>query len=490
MARRRISVDKIKEVIRYGVTTELSERAIGRALKVSCTAVTKYLECFRGSGLTWEQAQELPDSELLSVLEGNRMARTSARYERLAERFPMMVKELRRKGVTLQLLWEECLRAHPDGYQNSQFCHHFHVWRKSTEVSMHIDHKAGEKLFVDYAGDKLVIVNPDSGKEQPVETFVAILGASELTDVEASATQQGEDWIRSNERALRYCGGGTQVIVPDNLRSAVSRSDPYEPGINATFDAFAQEMPTMTNNQATLHKLDQMRLHGMARALRTSLDSQGQWTADELLAHLVDAEWDDRHERLLKAARFRYPAAIEEVDFALRRNLDQNQLLRLADCRWVGQHQDLIITGKCGSGKSFLASALGHQACLRGFRVGYHASSRLFGELRLAKADGSYVRELDKISKQALLIIDDFALEPLDALARLALLEILEDRHARASTLMVSQLPVSSWHEVIGEPTIADAIGDRIVHGAHRIDLEGDSIRKLYAERANRDPVT
>ena len=111
MARRRISVDKIKEVIRYGVTTELSERAIGRALKVSRTAVTKCLECFRGSGLTWEQAQELPDSELLSVLEGNRMARTSARYERLAERFPMMVKELRRKGVTLQLLWEEYLRA-------------------------------------------------------------------------------------------------------------------------------------------------------------------------------------------------------------------------------------------------------------------------------------------------------------------------------------------------------------------------------------------
>ena len=178
MARRRISVDKIKEVIRYGVTTELSERAIGRALKVSRTVVTKYLECFRGSGLTWEQAQELPDSELLAVLEGSRPARTSARYERLAERFPMMVKELRRKGVTLQLLWEEYLRAHPDGYQNSQFCYHFHRWRKSAEVRMHIDHKAGEKLFVDYAGDQLAIVDPDSGKEQPVATFVAILGAS------------------------------------------------------------------------------------------------------------------------------------------------------------------------------------------------------------------------------------------------------------------------------------------------------------------------
>ena len=239
MARRRISVDRIKEVIRYGVTTDLSERAIGRALKVSRTAVAKYLECFRGSGQTWEQAQELPDSELLAVLDGSRPARTSARYERLAERFPMMVKELRRKGVTLQLLWEEYLRAHPDGYQNSQFCYHFHRWRKSAEVSMHIDHKAGEKLFVDYAGDRLAIVDPDSGKEQPVETFVAILAASELTYVEASATQQSDDWTRSNERGLRYFGGSTQVIVPDNLRSAVSRSDPYEPGINAQFDAFA-----------------------------------------------------------------------------------------------------------------------------------------------------------------------------------------------------------------------------------------------------------
>ena len=112
--------------------------------------------------------------------------------------------ESTRKGVTLQLLWEEYLREHPDGYQNSQFCYHFHRWRKSAEVSMHIDHKADEKLFVDYAGDKLAIVDPDSGKEQPVETFVAILAASELTYL-ASATQQGDDWIRSKERALRGC---------------------------------------------------------------------------------------------------------------------------------------------------------------------------------------------------------------------------------------------------------------------------------------------
>ena len=136
----------------------------------------------------------------------------------------------------------------------------------------------------------------------------------------------------------------------------------------------------MTNNQATLHKLDQMRLHGMARALRTTLESSAQWTADELLAHLVDAEWDDRHarrlQRLLKAAHFRYLAAIEEVDFALSRNLDKNQLLRLADCRWVQHHQDLIITGKCGSGKE-----------LSGLRAGPPSvSARLPGRLLRGRA--------------------------------------------------------------------------------------------------------
>ena len=233
-------MERIKEVIRYGVTTDLSARAIGRAVQVSRTAVAKYLEWFRASGLTWEQTRALPDSELVRVLEGHREPRTNARHERLAERFPKMVKELRRKGVTLQLLWEEYLREHPDGYQHSQFCYHFHRWRQSAEVGMHIDHKAGEKLFVDYAGDRLAIVGREGGKQRAVETFVAILAASELTYVEASATQRSEDWIRSNERALRYCGGSPQAIIPDNLRSAVSRSDPYEPGINPQFDAFAE----------------------------------------------------------------------------------------------------------------------------------------------------------------------------------------------------------------------------------------------------------
>jgi len=247
----------------------------------------------------------------------------------------------------------------------------------------------------------------------------------------------------------------------------------------------------MNNNTATMEKLERMSLHGMARSLRTALEAGGgsQMSPEEFLSTLVDAEWDDRKDRklarLLKAARFRYRAGVEDVDFGLRRNLTKAAFLRLADCRWIKDHQSLIISGPCGSGKSFLASALGQQACIYGYRVLYCSASKLFAELKLSKADGSYLRELGKIARRDLIVVDDFGLEPLDAPSRLALLEILEDRHERASTLIASQLPVAKWHEAIGEPTIGDAICDRIVHTAHRIELKGESVRKLYAQRTS-----
>lgn len=157
--------------------------------------------------------------------------------------------------------------------------------------------------------------------------------------------------------------------------------------------------------------------------------------------------------------------------------------MRLADCRWVEDRQDLILTGPCGSGKSFLASMLGQQACIHGYTVCYWPAGKLFEQMKLCKADGTYLRELAKISKKRLLIVDDFGLEVLDTASRLILLEILEDRHGRASSVFSSQLPVSQWHQVIGDPTIGDAICDRIVHTAHRIELKGESVRKLYAHR-------
>ena len=245
----------------------------------------------------------------------------------------------------------------------------------------------------------------------------------------------------------------------------------------------------MNNNQATLQKMERMGMWGMMRSFRTSMEAgvKADFTPDELVSTLVEAEWDERQNRrltrLLKLARFRYRAGLEDIDFGLKRNLEKNLLMRLADCRWVEQHQDVILTGPCGSGKSFIASALGQQACIHGYSVAYWPAAKLFEQLKLCKADGSYLRELAKLAKKRLLVIDDFGLEVLDTAGRLFLLELLEDRHGRASTIFASQLPVSQWHQVIGEPTIADAICDRIVHTAHRIELKGESVRKLYAHR-------
>ena len=242
----------------------------------------------------------------------------------------------------------------------------------------------------------------------------------------------------------------------------------------------------MNNNHGSLQKLEMMKFYGMARAYTNTMETGvgNQFTADELVTHLVDAEWDDRHNRkltrLLKGAKFRYKASFEEIDFTRDRNMDKNQLLRLSNCQWVESHQDCILTGPTGVGKSFIASALGHQACMYGFKVGYYPCSKLFTNLRLSRADGSYLKELSMIQKLDVIILDDFGLEPLDAISRLSLLEILEDRHGRKASVFVSQLPVIDWHQVIGDPTIADAICDRIIHNAHRIELEGDSLRKTY----------
>lgn len=246
-------------------------------------------------------------------------------------------------------------------------------------------------------------------------------------------------------------------------------------------------------NEQSLEKLKQMHLYGMAKALRTSIESDKteKLTPDELVSFLVDSEWDERYNRKLirtiSNARFRYKASIEQLTFEDNR-LNKNQVMRIADCEFIKRKENLIITGSTGIGKSFLASAVGHEACSIGYKVLYHHSTKLFAKLKMAKADGSYLKELAKIEKQDLLIIDDFGIQPLDSQSRASLMEIIEDRHAKASTLFTSQLPVNKWHEAIGEQTIADAILDRIVHDAHRLELKGESMRKK--RQIKQEPLT
>lgn len=241
------------------------------------------------------------------------------------------------------------------------------------------------------------------------------------------------------------------------------------------------------NHTVTMQKLEEMRFTGFARAYRemTEAGVNREFTTDELIAHLVQAEWDDRYnrrlQRLITNARFRYQASFEEIDFSARRNLDKNLLLRLSSCDWITKNQGIIITGATGSGKSWIASALGHKGCQHGYKVLYKSCIKMFDELKIAKADGSYFKEMSKIEKMDLLILDDFGLKPLDGSQRLMLLELFEDRYGKKSTIITSQLPVNQWHAFIKEDTLADAILDRLVHSSYRIELKTEiSMRETH----------
>lgn len=234
-------------------------------------------------------------------------------------------------------------------------------------------------------------------------------------------------------------------------------------------------------NTQTLEHMKQLRLCGMYRAFEGSLLPQNTnlYTNDELIAYLLQSEWDDRQnrkiERLTKAAHFRYSAVMEAIDYDASRCLDKNQIQRFSSCNFIAQRQNILITGSTGAGKSYMASAIGHQACSLGYKVMYFNTNKLFTMLKTSKADGSYLKQINKLEKQDLLILDDFGLKALDTINRNSFMEIIEDRHG---TIRASQLPVEAWHDIIGEQTIADAILGRLVHTAHRIDIKGESMRK------------
>ncbi len=234
--------------------------------------------------------------------------------------------------------------------------------------------------------------------------------------------------------------------------------------------------PEKDRNAQSLDLMKRMNLRGMAEAFRESLGNTfaESMTPDSFLAWLLAREWDNRSqaaiERLIKAASFRDTAYVEQIDYTIQRGLNQNQMERLASLDFIRSGQCLFITGPSGTGKSFLASAIGHEACKAGMRTIYSNAAKLFGKLKVAKTKGNLQTEMRKIERSALLILDDLFLVPLDQKERALLLEIIEDRHGRKSIIISSQLPVASWYEAIGDPTIADAILDRIVHSAHRID--------------------
>lgn len=238
------------------------------------------------------------------------------------------------------------------------------------------------------------------------------------------------------------------------------------------------------NNNQTIEKLKQMRLGAMAGLhLQHLKDNRtNNTTADEYLALLTDHQWEDRQnkkiERLLKQAGFKQSANLADINYTQNRNLDKNMFDRLATLNFISRKENIIITGASGVGKSYLGQALGHQACMMQYKSIYSNTARLLKKLKLSKVDGTYLKELNKLLKADVLILDDFGLQSFDNQAREALMDIIDDRYNKTSTIISSQIPVSAWYDVIGEGTIADAILDRIVNSSHRIDLKGESLRK------------
>jgi DNA replication protein DnaC len=245
-------------------------------------------------------------------------------------------------------------------------------------------------------------------------------------------------------------------------------------------------------NEQTCKQLADMRLHGLAAAFKEYLDQPARADAlcfEERFGMMVDREWTEREARRLKlritSSKLREPACVEDIDYRHPRGLDRSVIQRLATCHWVRQRENLVITGTSGLGKTWLACALVQKACRDGHTALYTRAPRLLQELYVARGSGTYAKTIDKLAKPDLLVLDDFGLAPLSDTERRDLLEVVEDRHERRSTIVASQLEVKHWHQLIGEPTVADAILDRLVSAAHRIELKGKDTMRKKATKAD-----
>lgn len=238
------------------------------------------------------------------------------------------------------------------------------------------------------------------------------------------------------------------------------------------------------NAQETIIQLKDMKLKGMAASLEIimNLPVQARPTLELAIARMVEAEQQDRRDRktemFLKTSRLRYTALLEDVICGTDRNFTKENLTVLSDCSFIRRHENLLIQGKCGCGKSFLACALGRQACILGYRTVYLNMNSFVEKVAISKLDGSFLKMITSLEKNDLIILDDFGLQPMDMNTRLALLQILEERYERKSVIIASQLPIAKWYDYIGDATLADAIMDRLVANANKIELKGESMRQ------------
>ncbi len=297
MANRRTSIVKIKEAIRQFKTCNLSKSQIARALNISRPVVIQYIADFEATGLKYEEIKNMPDDKFMELFEKKKGLTKCQKYQQLSKKFNYFTTELKRTGVTLYLLWKEYIEEYPMGYSYSQFCYHYQVWRETIELSMHMEHKAGDRLFVDYTGQTFQITDRITGKENPAEVFIAVLGASELTYAEATSDQKKENWIYANVRAMEFYDGVPLAIVPDCTKTAVTKADKYDPDINPEYQDFADHYGTAILAARARHPKDKALAENGVRLV---------------------------YQRIFAPLRNRKFYSLEELNTAIREKLDEH----------------------------------------------------------------------------------------------------------------------------------------------------------------------
>lgn len=316
MANTTISMSKIRKILRM-YTNGRSIMSISAQSDASRNTVKKYLAAFKDSGFTFEEVDALNDKELEDFFGKSREQPPSSRMQSMLRCFPHVDKELKRVGMNRQILWKEYYKEFPDGYQYSQFCFYFNQWKARVNPVMHIDHKAGDKLYVDFAGQKMSITDKDTGEILPVEVFVAILGASQLTYVEAVMSQQKEDFIAACEHTLHYIGGVPEAIVPDNLKAAVTKSSRYEPTLNETFEDFADHYGTTILPARAFRPRDKALVEGAVRIMYTRIYAPLRKTVFHSLKELNEAiriELEAHNNKLLQNRNYSRRQQFEEIE--------------------------------------------------------------------------------------------------------------------------------------------------------------------------------
>ena len=318
MANKSISMSKIRQILRLHSQGE-SNLAIYRLTGVSRNTLKKYIRDYNTLNLNMIEIEDLSDhdlEELFTQFKPHRQNR-SGKAQELYALFPEIDKQLKRKGITQQLMWEEYYARHPDGLKLSQFGYHYALWKQQVSPTMHMNHKAGDKLYVDYAGEKLHLVDPDTGELQPVEVFVAILGCSQLTYVEASYSQQKEDLIDSCERTLHYIGGVPNALVTDNLKSAVTKSSKYEPVINEYFADFADHYSISVLPTRAYKPRDKSLVEGAVKIIYTRIYAKLRGRTFHTLADLNQAIWaalEEHNNTLLRGRHYSRKMQFTEVE--------------------------------------------------------------------------------------------------------------------------------------------------------------------------------